>query len=269
MPRYTPADPPEDTLRGYFRAAIAHHLRTWAWVTEVGEAALCIYLIALGAGDMTPDVFMLYPGIFALVVAGTLAYRRTIACRSERSYVDLGKVRNRQALLFGEALACFVMSAVLIAATIAAGVVLAPGKVGSAGVLAVGYILILINAAAAVMVTFLFSGLVLPSDAPSVLSIVVLVLGASRSSLSAEIMQSVPAESLVFATRLLTPPFEEVTKCAMHGTLALDWAYVVQTVIYACLAAYISSALFARRALAGGRTIPARAPRPKKEPHTS
>lgn len=269
MPRYAPADPPEDTLGGYFRAAIAHHLRTWAWVTEAGETVLCIYLIALAASDMTPDVFMLYPGIFALVVAGTLAYRRTIACRSERSYVDLGEVRNRQALLFGEALACFSMSAILIAATFVAGAILAPGKIGTAGSLALGYGLILINAAAAVMITFLFSGLVLSTDAPSVLSIVVLVLGASRSDLSREIMRSVPLEPLVFVSRLLTPPFEEVIKCAMHGTLALDWAYAVQTVIYACLAACISSALFARRALAGGRTVPVRAPRTKKEPHTS
>lgn len=206
--------------------AIIHHVRTRAIVTEALEVLFCLYLIYLKARD--PDfqqIFMLYPAGLALVLSGTIAYRRTISVRGQDSYVDLTQLDQRKAFLFGEMAACLLVTLVGLLITIIFAGVVAPAVVFADGpklVLGTGFLLV--GAATAITVTFLLSGLALPSDTPSVLAIVVIVFGFSRSSLGAEMNKAIHqpqiVEPVVAVLKVLVPPLEELTRASMTGEFA-------------------------------------------------
>ncbi len=237
----------------YATKAIVHHIRTRAIVTEALEIAFCLYLVWLKARDPAfADIFMLYPACLSLVVSGTIAYRRTISVRGEKSYVDLSKLSERQAFLLGEMVACLLVTLLAIVITIGFAGALAPQVVFADGeklVLGTGFLLV--GAATAISVTFLLSGLALPSDTPSVLAIAVIVFGFSRSSLASEMNKVVHHPELVSSVaaviKVLVPPLEELTRASMTGKFADYLVALGNAVIYFAITVLAALWLFCRR----------------------
>jgi len=241
---------PAETVTGYLVAAIRHHLMTGAVFHEVAEAAFCVYLIHLRAPDrLAPDYFMLYPALLAIVVAGTVAYRRTMMCRQDRLGFAVGDVENRHGFLMGEMLACLAISMTLVIMTTVVGLIMVPLATPGVAHALGGLALIALMSATAISVTYLFSWLAMGSDLPSVLAIVVLVFGVSRSSLAQMIMESVGFPPFVLVLNIATPPLEELIKCAMSGLFANYWLLMLQNSLFVILTTYWASWLFVRRTI--------------------
>lgn len=238
------------------RSAIAHHFRSSAVISELVVTALAIYLLMVSAEPMTLARFMLYPGITALLLAGMLAYRRAALCRSDKSHVNLEELTDTRSFLIGEMLASLILTALLTLAVIGVGAACYPELVAEhPGQVAAGYAIILLAASSAVALQYLFSGLCLRTEMASVLAIVAIVLGASRSALADEVHQALDrgfglghylSQVILAVARIIFPPLEELIKSAMYGVTATTALYLVQGGVYAAIVAWVALLLIRR-----------------------
>lgn len=238
------------------KAAIAHHIKSYAIVSELLVTGCAIYFLAASSEPMSLARLMLYPGITGLLLGGMVAYRRAILCRSEKSHVDVHKLSDTRSFLVGEIVASLLITGGLTSwVLVSAGLCYPELVTAHPYQVAAGFGIILLAAVTAITLQYLFSGLCFRTDMVSVVAIVAIVLGASRTALADEVHRALDhgagvgrgiSDIVLAIARVVFPPLEELIKSAMYGVTRMTAWYLVQCAVYAAIVAWVAALLVRR-----------------------